>query len=554
MSPFRRFAVALNAATWGATALALTLAAPAFAADGPVVDAPAGKLQGQSEGALNVFKGIPYAAPPVGPARWKPPTPATRWSGVREAAKFGPACFQPSSHAVNIYADPPPTVSEDCLSLNVWAPKAARNAPVMVWIHGGALSNGYSSESMYDGAALARQGIVVVSINYRLGVLGYLAHPGLSAEAPDGLSGNYGLLDQIEALRWVQRNIKAFGGDPAQVTIAGESAGGLSVMYLMASPPARGLFARAIAESAYMISTPELKRAAYGSPSAETLGAALAAKLKAPDVAALRAMDAQAITDAAAAAGYLPFAAVDGKVLAGQLVDVFDKGEQAHVPILAGSNSGEIRSLTVLLPPAPANAADYEKAIRARYRDLADAFLALYPSSDLKESLLATTRDAMYAWTAERLARSQTAVGQPAYLYRFDHGYPAADDKGLHGFHASELPFVFGTLDQTPPYWPKVPDTPAEHALSAAMTSYWASFVKGEAPRAAGEPSWPRFGAAGAYMDFQATPTPREQIAREPYALDETVVCRRRIAGDQAWNWNVGVASPPLPAKSAACP
>jgi para-nitrobenzyl esterase len=547
MSSFRLLA------TLGATAICLALSTPAFAAAGPVVDAPSGQVQGVSEGGVDAFKGIPYAAPPVGPKRWAPPTPAPHWPGLRDASKFGPACFQPSSHAVNIYADPPAAMSEDCLSLNVWTPKGARNAPVMIWIHGGALTSGYSSESMYDGSALARQGIVVVSINYRLGVLGYLAHPGLSAEQPDGLSGNYGLLDQVEALRWVKRNIKAFGGAPAQVTIAGESAGGLSVMYLMASPPARGLFARAIAESAYMISTPELKRAAHGSPSAEDLGAALAARLKTPDVAALRAMDAQAITDTAAASGYLPLGVVDGKTLPGQLVEVFDKGEQAHVPILAGSNSGEIRSLTVLLPPTPASAADYDKAIHAGYGDLADAFLKLYPSSDIKESMLATTRDAMYAWTAERLVRSQTAIGQPSYLYRFDHGYPAADDKGLHGFHASELPFVFGALDRTPPYWPKVPQTATEQKLAEAMSSYWASFVKGGQPKATAEPAWPAFGAGGAYMDVQAGPEPREHIAREPFALHEEVVCRRLAAGDLAWNWNVGVIAPPLPPKTAPC-
>lgn len=547
MSSFRRFAA------WGATAICVALSAPAFAASGPVVDAPAGQVQGQSEGGLNVFKGIPYAAAPVGPARWKPPTPAAHWSGVRDASRFGPACFQPNPRSISIYTDTPPATSEDCLSLNVWAPKAAHNAPVMVWIHGGSLTSGASSESIYDGAALARKGIVVVSINYRLGVLGYLAHPGLSAELPEGISGNYGLLDQVEALRWVRRNITAFGGDPAQVTIAGESAGGLSVMYLMASPPARGLFARAIAESAYMISTPELKRGAYGAPAAEDLGAFLAAKLKAPDVAALRAMDAQAITNAAAAAGYLPFGAVDGKVLSGQLVDVFDKGEQAHVPILAGSNSGEIRSLTFLLPPVPASAADYDKAIRERYGDLADEFLKLYPSTDMRESMLATTRDTMYAWTAERLAKSQTAIGQPSYLYRFDHGYPEADSKGLHGFHASELPFVFGTLDRTSPYWPKPPQTAAEAKLSDAMTSYWASFVKSGRPEAAGEPTWPSFGSAGAYMDFQATPQPIDHIGRQPFALHEEVVCRRRAVGNLAWGWNVGVASPPLPPKTAAC-
>jgi para-nitrobenzyl esterase len=537
----------------GVAAAGLAAACAAHAQGGPIVAAPAGQVQGVAEDGLLAFKGIPYAAPPVGPARWKPPSPAAHWSGVRDATRFGPACVQPNPRSISIYADTPPASSEDCLSLNIWAPKDAHNAPVMVWIHGGSLTSGASSESLYDGAKLARKGVVVVSINYRLGVLGYLAHPGLSAESSEGLSGNYGLLDQIEALRWIKRNITAFGGDPSQVTIAGESAGALSVMYLMASPPAQGLFARAISESAYMISTPELKRAAFGSPSAEDLGLALAAKLHASDIAALRAMDPQALTNAAAGVGYLPFGAVDGKVLPGQLVDVFDKGQQAHVPILAGFNSGEIRSLTFLVPPPPASAADYDRIVHERYGDLADTFLALYPSSNIKESMLATTRDAMYGWTAERLTKSQAALGLPAYLYLFDHGYPAADDKGLHGFHASELPFVFGTFDRTPPYWPKIPDTAAEHRMSDAMTSYWASFVKSGRPEAAGEPDWPRFGPSGAYMAFQASPTPLDHVQPQAYALHEEVVCRRRAVGNLAWNWNIGVISPPLPPK-AGCP
>jgi para-nitrobenzyl esterase len=208
-------------------------------------------IEGQSEGALRSFKGVPYASPP-GPARWKPPSRMPQWSGIKPATEFGPACTQPSHLGTSIYANDLGPTNEDCLTLNVCAPAGASHAPVLVWIHGGALATGSSKESIYDGARLAAHGIVVVSINYRLGVLGYLALPELSAESPLGISGNYDLLDQIEALRWVQRNIRTFGGDAANVTIAGESAGGLSVMYLMASPDARGLFSKAIAQSAYM--------------------------------------------------------------------------------------------------------------------------------------------------------------------------------------------------------------------------------------------------------------------------------------------------------------
>jgi para-nitrobenzyl esterase len=444
-------------------------------------------------------------------------------------------------------------LSEDCLFLNVWALKGARNAPVFVWIHGGSLTTGSSSETLYDGKKLAERGVVVVSINYRLGALGYLAHPQLSAESPDGVSGNYGLLDQIEALRWVKRNIAAFGGDPANVTIAGESAGGLSVMYLMASPPARGLFAKAIAESAYMISTPELKQARFGEQAAEAMGTKLALALGAKDIAALRAMDAKKLVDAAGKSGYIPFGTIDGRVLPRQLVEVFDRGEQAPVPILAGFNSGEIRSLRFLIPPVPADAATYEAAIRSRYGDLADDFLKLYPSTHLEESILAITRDALYGWTAQRLVMKQAALGHRSFLYFFDHSYPTAEAAGLHGFHASELPYVFGTADRTPPFWPKVPATPAETALSNAMIDYWTSFARTGEPSAAGQPRWPAYESTRAYMAFADMPRPATHLMPGMYELLEQIVCRRRASGTQPWNWNVGIVAPVLPPREDSC-
>lgn len=518
------------------------------------VDTPAGILAGQSEGGLHVFKGIPYAEPPTGAARWKAPTALPRWTGTKAATDFGPACMQPVTLFGSVYAQDLGAMSEDCLTLNVWSPANASKMPVLVWIHGGALNTGSSKEKMYDGARLAREGIVVVSINYRLGVFGYLAHPELSAESAQGVSGNYGLLDQIEALKWVQRNIGALGGDPANVTIAGESAGGLSVMYLMAAPPARGLFAKAIAQSAYMVSTPALKERAHGSPSAEESGAALATRLKAPDLATLRAMEARALSDASVKGGFAPFGNVDGKTLTAQLVDTFDTGEQARVPLLAGFNSGEIRSLTVLAPPKPASAADYERIIRERYGDLADGFLRLYPSATLQESIYATTRDALYGWTAERLAKKQTAAGAPAFLYLFDHGYPEADKAGLHGFHASELPFMFGNTGRLPPYWPKIPATDAEETFSDAMVGYWSSFVRTGRPQAKGAPDWPAYGAGSAYMLFGDTPHPSAHVFPGMYVLHEAAMCRRKAAGNVAWNWNTGIASPPLGLSSTACP
>ena len=469
-----------------------------------------------------------------------------RWADVRKATEFGPACFQPTVTAQTVYTRGPLPMSEDCLTLNIWSPEGARNAPVFFWIYGGALTAGASREEMYDGSRLAARGIVVVSINYRLGVFGWLAHPELRAESAKGVSGNYGLLDQIEALRWVRQNIRAFGGNPSNVTIAGESAGGLSVMYLMAAPAARGLFAKAIAQSAYMISTPELKERRFGMEPAEGSGTRLAAALHQPNLAGLRAMDAQKLADAAPAAGYAPWGTVDGQILPRQLVEVFDKGEQARVPLLAGFNSGEIRSLRTLAPRPPSSAAEYERMIRERYIDSADEFLKLYPSANLEESILATTRDAMYGWTAERLVRKQAGAGMPSYLYFFDHGYPAEDSAGLHAFHASELPFVFGTAETTPRNWPKIPATPQEQSLSEAMIGYWTSFARTGKPQAPNQPDWPAYGVGRAYMEFKDRPRPADHLLPGMYEWHEQVVAKRRASGDTAWNWNVGIWAPKL--------
>jgi para-nitrobenzyl esterase len=536
-----------------AWAAAIFLTAPAAAEPRPLVHAAAGVMRGQAAGDLHVFKGVPYALPPVGSRRWKPPETMPAWRGERDASQFGPACYQPKSRAGSLYADDPVTMSEDCLSLNIWARGNARKAPVLVWIHGGALTGGSSAEAMYDGAALAERGLVVVSINYRLGALGYLAHPGLSAESAQGISGNYGLLDQIAALHWVQNNIAAFGGDASNVTIAGESAGALSVMYLAASPLARGLFAKAIAQSAYMISTPELRASPFGDVAAEAIGVWLADKLGAKDVPGLRALDAAALTDAAARAGYVPFGTIDGRILPRQLVDVFDRGEQAKVPLLAGFNSGEIRSLRFLAPPPPPDASAYTGLIHDRYADVAGAFLELYPASDLAESILMAPRDALYGWTAERLVKKQSALGMPAFLYFFDHGYPAADAAGRHAFHASEIPYVFGTADRTPPFWPKVPADPENAKLSEAMTAFWAAFARDGTPDGAGLPRWQPYGADRRYMLFADSPKPATHLLPGMYELNEQVVCRRRAKGGIPWNWNVGIVSPPLPAAALGC-
>jgi para-nitrobenzyl esterase len=236
------------------------------------------------------------------------------------------------------------------------------------------------------------------------------------------------------------------------------------------------------------------------------------------------------------------------------MVDIFVAGQQAHVPVLAGFNSGEIRSLMALAPQAPDTAEDYEATIRAQYLDLADEYLRLYPSSDMQESILANTRDALYGWTAERLARKQTETGQPAYLYLFDHGYPSEEAAGLHAFHASELPFMFGTLERTPSNWPKIPDTPEETALSDAMLDYWTSFAATGKPVARNAADWPAYDGTRAYMKITDAPHPAENLFPGMYELHEEAMCRRKRSANQPWNWNSGLASPVLTPPEAPCP
>ncbi len=517
------------------------------------LQAPAGALQGVVENGVTVFRGIPFALAPVGDRRWAPPEPFPDWDGVRQATEFGPACPQPSSRSGSIYAWALPKVSEDCLSLNVWVPEDARDAPVFVWIHGGSLVTGTGSQDMYDGARLAREtGLVVVTINYRLGVLGYLAHPDLSAESPQNISGNYGLKDQVAALEWVERNIESFGGDPDNVTIAGESAGALSVVLLMVSPEARGLFDKAIAQSAYMVSMAPLRGSANGHASAESAGVAFQEKAKAASLAELRDMDPDDLVSIAGRNGFIPFGVIDDVWLTDQMPAAFDKGEQAPVPVLAGFNEGEIRSLRFLLPPVPGSR-EYEAAIRSSHGDLAERFLRTYPAENPEASMLATTRDAMYGWTAERLAASQTAAGHPSYFYFFDHTYPAADELGLRAFHAMEIPYVFGTLFDITEPWPQPPRSDAERGLMTAMMQYWASFARTGVPTAEGAPDWPAYGENATGMVFSETPTAWPGLARERFVLNETIICRKRADGNLQWNWNVGIISPPLPPEGPSC-
>jgi para-nitrobenzyl esterase len=407
---------------------------------------------------------------------------------------------------------------------------------------------GSSSEPMYDGVRMGGRGIVFVSINYRLGLLGYFAHPALSAESPQHLSGNYGLLDQIEALRWVRDNIAAFGGDPKKVTIAGESAGGLSVIALMTSPLARGLFVRAISESGYMPSYRALHDESFGLPSAEVAGVDLAKIIGASDAAALRSADLTAMFQAGLKTGWQPEPVIDGVVLKRQFAETFARGEQADVPVLAGFNEGEIRSLLYLAPKAPATQAAYEADVRERFGSKASEYLAVYPGVDPKEDVMASIRDGLYGWAAQNLVRQQAVMGQPAYLYFFRHATPAERARDLAAFHASELPYVFGQVGPSAvlgPNWPRLPLTAAETQLSEAMMAYWTSFVKDGVPKAVGQVDWPRYTSQQrSYLDIDERPVAAENLKADAFAFDDVLVMTRRQQ-NRPWRLDIGFSAFP---------
>ncbi|WP_454760263.1 carboxylesterase/lipase family protein [Caulobacter segnis] len=530
------------------TLVVAVLAAAAVRAEEGRVQVRQGALQGVSQTGVSVYKGVQYAQPPVGPLRWRAPVPASGWTGVRDAKAFGSACLQPPQAPNGLYSGGLAPMSEDCLTLNVWAPAGAKKLPVMVWIHGGALLGGGSSEPLYDGAKLAKQGIVLVSINYRLGLLGYFAHPALSAESPRKLSGNYGLLDQIEALRWVRDNIAAFGGDPAQVTIAGESAGGLSAIALMASPQAKGLFQRAIVQSGYMPAYRALHAPTLGLPSAEAGGEALGAAAGAKTAEQLRATDLVTLFKAGLATGWQPEPVIDGVVLKRQLVEIFARGEQTKADVLAGFNEGEIRSLLFLMPPAPTTKQAYVADVKARFGDKADAYLAVYPGADPKADVMASIRDGLYGFAAQYLVRQQAAAGRGGYLYYFRHSTPAQKARDLAAFHASEIPYVFGQVGEGAklgPNWPRPPLTAQETALSDAMLNYWVSFVRTGVPAAPGETAWPRFTAKErGYLDIDDRPVAARDLQPAAYGWADALVAERRAQG-KAWRLDIGFSAFP---------
>jgi para-nitrobenzyl esterase len=439
--------------------------------------------------AVRVFKGIPFAAPPVGDLRWREPRPVAKWDGVRKAEAFGDNCMQRRADGG---AFPPyageraaPRMSEDCLYLNVYtaATSSSGRQPVMVWIHGGAWTSG--AGAIYDGEALAKKGIVYVSVNYRLGIFGFFAHPELTSQSPHHSSGNYALLDQIAALQWVQRNIAAFGGDPARVTIFGESAGSWSVNNLVGSPLAKGLFNRAIGESGARFSiTTTLAEA-------EQEGVKFTASSGASSLADLRARPAEALNDARDGAGGARVSLVDGWVLPATMWDLFNTGRQNDVPTLIGSNSDEGSIFT----PASVTASAFRQQTERRYGADAAAILASYPYASDEEARLAqahSMRDQTFGWEMRTWARLQTRTGKSkVYLYYFSHVPPMSNASWLGAQHGAEIPYALNWPNS--PFSRQVTWADADRKLADTVSSYWVDFATSGDPNGKALPPWPAF-------------------------------------------------------------
>ncbi len=475
-------------------ALAIAGQAAATPPKPPRVRVEGGWVEGVERGPARIFDGIPYAAPPIGPLRWKPPLAAKPWAGVRPAAKPAPACLQKvnPSGAPNLggYAGP---VSEDCLTLDVVAPLHARRAPVMVWIFGGGNVAGGTNLPSYDAAAFARDGIVYVAMNYRLGVFGFFAHPALTREAPsDQPLVSYGLMDQIAALRWVKRNIAAFGGDPDNVTVFGESGGGVDILDLMAIPKARGLFNRAIVQSGGGWSAPVTLAVR------EDAGAAMASRLGLPgaqaDAAALRGLPAERLLADPGATGI----AVDGRLMTRTATETFARGEQAPIPLIIGLNSNEASLLRVagLTPETLAKAAS-------------PSLRAAYAADGPDEAAIGRGmfNDAYFGAPARWIA-ARASQKAPAWLFYFSYVPPWQRPFRVGVNHASEIPFVFDSLDAVPDRVGHL--TPGERAVAAFVHSCWIAFAKQGAPRCAGGQAWPKYDpASDELLDFAETPVVR---------------------------------------------
>lgn len=452
-----------------------------------VVKTQAGLVSGtrNPEGDIAIYKGIPFAAPPVGELRWKAPQPVKPWTGVRTCDAFGPSPMQAEPKPFSMWSAefliPKQPIGEDCLYLNVWsgARPGGEKRPVLVWIYGGGFVSGGSAVPIYDGEAMARKGLVFVSINYRVGSFGFFAHPELTKESGRNASGNYGLMDQVAALKWVKQNIAAFGGDPANVTIAGQSAGAFSVNYLVASPLAKGLFNKAIAQSGAKFSRDIPTR-----QQAEQDGVRMAKSLNASSISDLRRVPAEELLKAQGLRG----AIIDGYVLPHAVVDIFAAGKQNPVTLLTGWNEEE-----GLLSGPIKNAEEYRKQARQQYGADAGTFLQHYPASSDAEaaaSQLKVSRDMIFGAHNYTWANIQSTQGKgKAYVYRFTRKVPATGEYVKYGaFHTGEVPYAYDNLKFLDRPWEA-----SDHQLARDMSSYWANFVKTGNPNGKGLPVWPAY-------------------------------------------------------------
>lgn len=481
-------------------ALALALAASAEAAETARV--AQGTLHGQTTGPVTSFKGIPFAAPPVGELRWRPPAAPAAWSGVREAKAYGPACMQMQSPRPGAT---PMAQSEDCLYLNVWAPAAAKpgqKLPVMVWIHGGSFTGGAGSVPFYDGSHFAERGVILVTVNYRLGRLGFFAHPALTAESPNGALGNYGIMDNIAALKWVKANIAAFGGDPNNVTAFGESAGGILVNFLMTAPEAKGLFQKAISQSGFGRSA-GLPIRGDAARTGEKAGVAYATSVSVtgsgPEAAkALRALSAEQLSVPAGGIGAAgqPGPMVDGVVIPEPPPEAFAAGREAKIPYIAGGNSWEAS----LFPQT----AREPEATLARLGPARAQVMAAYGGDPVRVASDLTTETTVIE-PVRYLARLHAKNGQKAWAYYFSY-VPAAERGKVRGTsHGGEIPYVFNNLRDEPAtlagrILPAA--TPEDRKIAEATMAYWVAFAKHSDPAVAGGVAWPVSGANDTVLEI----------------------------------------------------
>lgn len=470
----------------------LCLGLPAFIAipnDFDKVRIEGGFISGtlNKQGGIHSFKGIPFAAPPVGDLRWKAPQPVKPWTGVRACDAFGPSPMQgnpaPFGPWSAEYLIPKEPISEDCLYLNVWtgAKSTSEKRPVLVWIYGGGFNSGGSGCAIYDGEATAQKGIVFVSINYRVGPFGFFAHPELTKESGKSASGNYGLMDQVAALQWVQKNISAFGGDPTNVTIAGQSAGSMSVNCMVATPLAKGLFKKAIAESGAGFARP------YPSlQQAEETGLKMAQSLGATSLADLRAKPADELLKKAQGRGPI----IDGYVLPESIADIFAANKQNDVTLLTGWNEDEGLAFGPMK-----NADDYQKQIQQQYGAKADKFLKFYPGNTDAQAATSQrnlSRDMIFGAQNYTWANIQSQKGKNVYVYRFTRKIPATGEYANYGaFHTGEVPYAYDNLrfiDKS-----LRPLNAVDQELARTISGYWANFIKTGNPNGRGLLQWPGY-------------------------------------------------------------